>query len=59
MFINNLPDYALAYKYIVYREVNCESWFYGAFNDAAKAAVSAAEIGGKFIMTEAVKNDAI
>lgn len=57
MRIRNLPEYAFAYKYVVYREVGGECWFYGAYNGADKAAVVAAEIGGKFVMTEAICNE--
>lgn len=47
MKINNVPVYAKEKKYIVYREVNDENWFYGAFNDINKAAMSAGAINGR------------
>lgn len=46
MIINRMPSYAVEYKYIVYREVNGQNWFYGAYNDVTKAAGVAAEIRG-------------
>lgn len=46
MIINRMPSYAAEYKYIVYREVNGQNWFYGAYNDVTKAASVAAEIRG-------------
>ena len=57
MRIRNLPEYALAYKYVVYREVGGECWFYGAYNSVMKAADVAAEVGGKVIETEEVHNE--
>jgi uncharacterized protein YutD len=35
--INNLPEYANEYKYIVARWCDDELWFYGAWNDEEKA----------------------
>ena len=49
MKINNIPDYAKEKKYIVYREVNDENWFYGAFNDLCKAAMSAGAVNGRLV----------
>lgn len=46
MIINRMPSYAVEYKYIVYREVNGQNWFYGAYNDVTKATSVAAEIRG-------------
>jgi hypothetical protein len=37
MKINNVPDYAYDYKYIVARWVEEEWWFYEAYNDEEKA----------------------
>ena len=50
--INNVPDYASEYKYIVARRVDGELWFYGAWNDHERANEVALEIGG-----EVIKND--
>lgn len=47
MKINNLPDYATEYKFIVYRVVDGEKWFYGAYNDYGRAMYVAGTIGGK------------
>lgn len=57
MRIRNLPDYAYAYKYVVYREAGGECWFYGAYNAAEKAAAVADEVGGKIIMTEVIDGE--
>lgn len=50
--INNLPNYANDYRYIVCRRVDGELWFYGAWNDADKANEVALEIGGETIDTQ-------
>lgn len=45
--VNNVPDYAKNYKYIVYREASDRSfWFWGAFDDAKEAFRIAKEIDG-------------
>ena len=44
--INNLPDYAKEYKYIVTRECENEFWFYGAFNESDRANRAAEEVNG-------------
>lgn len=44
--INNMPEYAVNYKFIVYRVVCGEKWFYGAYNDHDRANNIAKEIGG-------------
>lgn len=46
MKINNLPDYAKNYKFIVCSEVDNELWFYGAYNDYNRAIDIAIEIDG-------------
>lgn len=43
--INNCPDYAKHYKYIVARDVDGEIWFYGAWNDEKEANRVAKELG--------------
>lgn len=45
--INNLPEYAKEYKFIVYIEVDDEKWFYGAYNNAEKAREVANTVDGK------------
>ena len=44
--INNIPSYAFAHKFLVYREVDGEYWFYGAYSDGEKAQATAHEING-------------
>jgi hypothetical protein len=44
--INNYPEYADKYNYIVAREVEGEYWFYGAY-DRLKADAVAREVDGK------------
>lgn len=46
MMINNLPQYASEYEYIVAREVEDELWFWGAFSDSEKAEQVAIEVNG-------------
>lgn len=45
--IKNVPQYAHEYRFIVYRIVNGECWFWGAWNDAGKAVSAAKDIGGE------------
>lgn len=45
--INNVPDYAYDYNYVVARECEDEFWFWGAFDDFKKALTVAQEIGGE------------
>ena len=45
--INNLPTYATEYKYIVARAIDGAFWFYGAYNDGAKAEQAAIECDGE------------
>lgn len=44
--INNMPEYAANYKFIVYRVWKGEKWFYGAYNDLQWAKEVAAMIEG-------------
>ena len=37
MKINNMPDWAKRKKYIVFRMIDGEAWFYDAWNDYLKA----------------------
>lgn len=49
--INNLPDYAYEYEYLVVR--NCHEngiWFYGACHDFKMACDTALEIGNGIIV---------
>ena len=43
--INNVPGYAWDYDLIVYRIVNGEKWFFGAYNEVAKALSALIECG--------------
>lgn len=47
MTIQNVPEYAKNYKYIVVRRVDGELYFWGAWNDRNKAKEVAIEIGGE------------
>lgn len=44
--IQNCPEYAKDYEYIVCSVVDNEFWFYGAYKNGFKARQVAAEIGG-------------
>lgn len=44
--INNLPDYANDYEFIVARFADGEYWFWGAYADGWKAEEVAEKIGG-------------
>ena len=44
--INNLPDYAILYKYWVVRYIEGEYWFWGAYDDVSRAGQAALEING-------------
>ena len=47
--INNLPEYAWEYRYVVAREVNGEFWFYGAFSGIKTAQAAVKEINNGVI----------
>lgn len=53
--VNNMADYARSMDFIVVRVVSGEAWFYGAFNDYARAARQAEEIGGHVIPASALE----
>jgi len=53
--INNMSESARKYKYIVFRMVDGEFWYYGAWNDHLKALHQALEIGGQFVPIEEVE----
>lgn len=44
--INNKPEYADHYEFMVARQVDGELWFYGAYRDGFKADQVASEIHG-------------
>lgn len=54
MKINNVPEYAYGKNYIVIIESDGEGWFYGAWDDEAKAQEVAEEIDGKVIDNKAM-----
>jgi hypothetical protein len=45
----NFPEYASHYEFCVARQENDELWFWGAYRDAVKAQLVAADIGGMII----------
>lgn len=47
--INNKPEYADHYEFIVARKVNGELWFYGAYSNGFKADQIASKISGIII----------
>lgn len=56
--INNLPDYASEYEYLVVR--NCHEdgiWFYGAYHDFEKACDVALEIGNGVVIDRTYATD--
>lgn len=44
--VNNVPEYAEEYRYLVVRDVEGKLWFWGAWNDENKARTVAREVGG-------------
>lgn len=44
--VNNLPKYALDYKFVVCRVCNEEPWFWGAYNDEKTAFKVSTDING-------------
>ena len=56
MKINNLPEYALAYKFIVYRIADDGGkWFYGAYDEESKALCAMIECNGSIVLTKDVE----
>lgn len=53
LIINNLPDYATEYCYIVASVVDGNLWFYGAWNNADIAYKMARNIDGAVIKNSA------
>ena len=52
MTINNLPEYAKEYEWIVATESDNEYWFWGAYHKQYEAAIAAHEIDGVLIYNE-------
>lgn len=44
--INNMPEYAKDYEFIVARKVDDEFWFWGAYSNGFQAELVAGEING-------------
>lgn len=44
--INNMPEYAGHYEFVVVRNVDDQLWFYGAYRDGFQADEIAHKIGG-------------
>lgn len=53
--INGVEECAYRYKYIVARPVDCELWFWGAYNDFKSANSSAQDINGLVFINERVE----
>ena len=54
--IHNMPLHAYDYKFIIFRTVDGDAWYWGADNDLDRAARIAAEIGGSWCYTEDAMN---
>lgn len=50
MTIQNMPEYAKNYKYIVARRVDGELYFWGAWNDKDKANSISHELGDGIVI---------
>ena len=48
--VNNLPEYAKNYNWLVCRVVDGALWFWGAFNDHDKAFETAMDVGGVVVL---------
>lgn len=55
MIVNNMSESARKYRYIVFRMVDGEAWYYGAWNDHERALEQALEIDGQFVPVEEVE----
>lgn len=47
--INNMPEYASHYEFVVVRNVDDQLWFYGVYRDGFKADEIAHQIGGLIV----------
>ena len=47
--INNMPEYASHYEFVVVRNVDDQLWFYGAYSDGFKAEDVAHQVGGLIV----------
>ena len=48
--INNMPEHAADYKYVVATLVNGELWFYEAYNEYEKAKCASEEADGRLVV---------
>lgn len=46
MKIQNMPEYAKSYRFVVAREEKGQLWFYGAYHELSKAKSVADEVFG-------------
>lgn len=53
--VNNVSAWAKESKFIVFRVVEGQNWFYDAWNDFEKALKQAVEIGGQVVPVEMVE----
>ena len=59
MKIKNMPEYAWRCKYIVFRTVDNECWFFGAYDEISKALCAMQECSGSICETEEVQHDTV
>lgn len=55
MKINNMPEWSKTRKYVVFRIVDGDNWFYDAWDDFDRVLKQAVEIEGQFAPIEAVE----
>lgn len=53
--VNNVPEYAKDYAYMVARDCDGELWFWGSFNDCGKAHQVASEVDGQAFHTDEIE----
>ena len=54
--IETLPKYAYQYRYIVYRDADGQSWFWGAYSDAGEACEVAKYIDG-YVLDRGIQSE--
>ena len=54
--IENLPEYAYQYRYIVYRDADGQHWFWGAYSDAGEACEVAKAIDG-YVLDRGIQSE--
>ena len=50
--VNNVPEYAAQYRYIVARLVDGDLWFWGAYGTMERATEAAESIDGLIVINE-------